>query len=212
MGDAYYQNACKPEGADGEKILEHFNTHHVELARWAFSHLQINSHATALDIGCGGGANLATLLTLCKDGAVTGLDYSAVSVAKSTVVNQQAVQEGRCQVLQGDVMALPFAEAQFDLITAFETVYYWPDLAQAFAQVFTVLKPGGRFFICNEADGTNPDDEKWPQLIDGMTIYTQQQLQALLTAAGFVQLQADHAAQKGWLCITASKPEGGIIQ
>lgn len=183
--------------------------HHVELARWAFSHLQINSDTTALDIGCGGGANLATLLTFCKYGTVTGLDYSAVSVAKSIAVNRQAVQEGRCQVLQGDVMALPFAEAQFDLITAFETVYYWPDLAQAFAQIFTALKPGGQFFICNEADGTNPDDEKWPQLIDGMTIYTQQQLQTLLTAAGFVRLQADHAEQTGWLCMTASKPKGG---
>ena len=150
MGDPYYQNACKPEGADGEKILEHFNTHHVELARWAFSHLQIKPHTAALDIGCGGGANLATLLTLCKDGTVTGLDYSAVSVTKSIAVNQQAVKAGRCQVLQGNVMALPFAEAQFDLITAFETVYYWPDLAQAFAQVFTVLKPGGQFFICND--------------------------------------------------------------
>lgn len=209
MGDVYYQNACRPEGADGEKILEHFNTHHVQLARWAFEHLQIAPDAAALDVGCGGGANLAALLEFCRDGSVTGLDYSVVSVAKSTAVNRQAVEAGRCQVLQGDVMALPFAAEQFDLVTAFETVYYWPDLAQAFGQIWNCLKPGGQFFICNESDGNGPDDEKWPELIDGMAIYTLPQLTALLTGAGFTGLQSDQVATKGWLCITAQKPEGG---
>ena len=36
---------------------------------------------------------------------------------------------------------------------AFETVYFWPELAQNFREVYRVLKPGGIFFICNEANG-----------------------------------------------------------
>ena len=38
-----------------------------------------------------------------------------------------------------------------DRVTAFETVYFWPELAQNFREVYRVLKPGGVFFICNEA-------------------------------------------------------------
>ena len=39
------------------------------------------------------------------------------------------------------------------MVTAFETVYFWPELAQNFREVYRVLKPGGVFFICNEANG-----------------------------------------------------------
>jgi len=57
-------------------------------------------------------------------------------------------------------------------VTAFETVYFWPELAQNFREVYRVLKPGGVFFICNEANGETTKDDKWTQIIDGMTIYT----------------------------------------
>ena len=58
------------------------------------------------------------------------------------------------------------------MATAFETVYFWPELAQNFREVYRVLKPGGIFFICNEANGETTKDDKWTQIIDGMTIYT----------------------------------------
>ena len=49
-----------------------------------------------------------------------------MSVEKTRQVNQAAIAAGRCTVQQGNVAALPDA-AEFDLITAFETVYFWPD-------------------------------------------------------------------------------------
>ena len=73
---------------------------------------------------------------------------------------------------QASVAELPFKAEQFDVVTAFETVYFWPELAQNFREVYRVLKPGGVFFICNEANGETTKDDKWTQIIDGMTIYT----------------------------------------
>ncbi len=109
--------------------------------------------AMVLDCGCGGGANIKTLLKLCPKGKVQGIDYSAVSVEKARKVNAGAIAAGQCTVQQASVAELPFEAEQFDVVTAFETVYFWPDLAQNFREVYRVLKPGGTFFICNEANG-----------------------------------------------------------
>ena len=44
---------------------------------------------------------------------------------------------------QASVAELPFEAEQFEVVTAFETVYFWPELAQNFREVYRVLKPGG---------------------------------------------------------------------
>ena len=54
-----------------------------------------------LDCGCGGGANIRTLLKLCPKGKVQGIDYSAVSVEKARKVNAGAIAAGQCTVQQG---------------------------------------------------------------------------------------------------------------
>ena len=111
---------------------------------------------------------------------------------------------GQCTVQQASVAELPFEAEQFDVVTAFETVYFWPDLAQNFREVYRVLKPGGIFFICNEANGETAKDDKWTQIINGMTIYTDTALKAYLEQAGFCRIQS-HKNKKGWLCVTARK-------
>ena len=104
---------------------------------------------------------------------------------------------------QASVTELPFEAEQFEVVTAFETVYFWPELAQNFREVYRVLKPGGVFFICNEANGETTKDDKWTQIIDGMTIYKDSQLKAFLEQAGFQNIQIHK--RKNWLCVTAQK-------
>ena len=60
------------------------------------------------------------------------------------------------------------------------------------------------FFICNEANGETAKDDKWTQIINGMTIYTDTALKAYLEQAGFCKIQS-HKNKKGWLCVTAQK-------
>ena len=91
----------------------------------------------------------------------------------------------------------------FDAVTAFETVYFWPDLPQCFREVYRVLKPGGTFLICNESSGDTDKDEKWTKVIGGMTIYKDIELEAYLEQAGFHEVQI--YKKKSWLCITARK-------
>ena len=137
-----------------------------------FQFLPLAPDAKVLDCGCGGGANLAKLLKACPAGIVKGIDYSPVSVERAQELNRKAIQAGRCVVTQGSVQDMLFAGNWFDAVTAFETVYFWPELPRSFREVRRVLKPGGTFLLCNECGGGDPKDEKWTEKIPGMTIYT----------------------------------------
>ena len=137
---AFFQNARKPGGLSGRIMLWAMNWGHASLAKWGRSHVSPEPDARVLDIGCGGGANLAQFLKLCPQGSVCGIDFSAESVATSLRKNAGAVAAGRCEVRQGDVSRLPYADASFDLVTAFETVYFWPDVSAAFAEVFRTVR------------------------------------------------------------------------
>ena len=200
---SFFENTRNPVGLGGKLMVVMMNLGHSPVARWGLQFLNAAPDAKVLDCGCGGGANIKTLLKLCPKGRVQGIDYSAVSVEKARKVNARAIAAGRCNVQQASVTELPFEAEQFEVVTAFETVYFWPELAQNFREVYRVLKPGGVFFICNEANGETTKDDKWTQIIDGMTIYKDSQLKAFLEQAGFQSIQIHK--RKNWLCVTAQK-------
>lgn len=203
---SFFENTKKPEGLGGKIMVAMMNSGHSKLADWGMSFLSLSTDAAVLDCGCGGGANLRKLLKLCANGTVTGIDYSSVSVEKSKRLNAKAISEGRCCVLEASVAALPFEDNKFDVVTAFETVYFWPGLVDCFREVYRVTKTGGIFLICNEATGDTDKNDKWTQLIDGMTIYRDAQLKTALREAGFTNIQI-HKNKKDWLCVTGQKQE-----
>ena len=201
-----FSNTRKPEGFFGRMMVNGMNGGgHARLAEWGLSHLMLTDDANVLDVGCGGGANVARLLKRCPQGTVTGIDYSPVSVKKSTEVNAAAITAGRCRVLEGNASALPFDDNSFDIVTAFETVYFWPDIEECFRGVRRILKEGGRFAIVNEDDGLTGNNEKWEKMIDGMHTYTPNELRMHLTAAGFRDIDVKIDDQHHWLTVMATK-------
>ena len=200
----FFQNTCKPIGLAGKFTVHMMNCVHGSASRWGFSHIQVMDTAQILDIGCGGGANIAHWLKLCKKGHVTGIDYSQVSVDSSSSKNQRAIAKDRCKVLLGNVLELPFDNETFQMVSAFETIYFWPDIIDSFSQVYRVLKAGGKFMICNELDGSSEKDEKWTNLIQGMRVYKEKELTDLLLTVGFKNLAIEHNS-KNWICIIAEK-------
>ena len=183
------QNCAKPEGRIGKWIVRMMNASHAPLSRWGLSHLELAPDASVIDLGCGGGSNVSAMLAACPEGHVTGLDYSSVSVTASRKKNADAIREGRCQIVEGNVAALPFPDESFDAATAFETVYFWPE--NSFPGVHRILKPGGEFLIVCEADGSCPADEKWTRIIDGMKLHSRDNLVCELKKAGFRDVRTD---------------------
>lgn len=197
----FFQNARRPEGAGGKMMLSMMNVVHNKNALWGLSHIEMSPKAEVLDIGCGGGKNIANLLRISSDSKVYGVDYSPDSVSRSKRTNKAAILQGRAEITHGNVSSLPFGDGRFDVVTAFETIYFWPDLLRDFKEVRRVMKEGATFLICNEA--SRPEgSEKWTRMID-MTIYTKGDLSKTLREAGFRDISCHEHENGKWLCMTA---------
>ena len=193
----------KPEGTLGNLMLASMNAGHARLADWGLSFLPEISVSQAADLGCGAGRNEGELLN--KYPKVTGVDYSEASVRKSKEFNKQAISEGRCEIRQGDVSTLDLPAESFDLVTAFETVYFWPEIEKCFSNVSGILKPGGLFMIVNESDGVDETGKKFEKIIDGMRVYKAEELEAALKDAGFRKAETHHHPDKPWITVLAWK-------
>jgi ubiquinone/menaquinone biosynthesis C-methylase UbiE len=206
---SFFENARKPAGAGGSFFVFMMNIFHTSISNWGLRNLTIMPTDIILDIGCGGGKNIARMLKRASSGKVCGLDYSAVSVAKSGNLNRSAVREGCTDIRQGSVSQNPWSDDTFDIVTAFETVYFWPDFLNDLRECLRVLKPGGRLFICNELnppDNSGTPYQYWIKSLNLKT-YTESELRKLLAEAGFSNIACVTKGQKG-ICVTAYAEKG----
>ncbi len=201
-------NARKPVGELGQQILDRMNESHERMAQWGVTHLDIKKDSKILDIGCGGGRNIQRFSQLISDeGRVVGIDYSEVSVEKSFELNKEAIERGIVNVLHGSVSEMPFYDGTFDIVTGFETIYFWPDLINDLREVNRVLKKGGIVFFCNEAVYREGEMEKYDELVEllDMKIYPEEVLKESLEIAGFGDFKSYVNDENNWICITARK-------
>lgn len=200
-------NARKPVGELGHQILDRMNKSHENMAQWGVSHFDIKEDDLILDIGCGGGRNLERFATQISTGKVVGLDYSEVSVEKSIKLNKKSVDEGKVEVIQGSVSEMPFEDNTFDIITGFETIYFWPDFINDLKEVNRVLKKDGLLFFCNEAVYREGEMDKYDDLVEllDMKIYSEDVLKESLQKTGFKDFEAYTDDENDWICIIAKK-------
>jgi len=92
-----------------------------------------------LDAACGTG-DLAIADAKAGAGKVTGLDFSEAMLAR-------ARRKADLEWVQGDLLALPFADATFDAATVGFGARNVADLELALRELRRVLRPGGRLAI-----------------------------------------------------------------
>lgn len=91
------------------------------------------------EIGCGPGRGTMYL-------AQHGLDVTALDLSRTSIALARG-RTPRARFVQGSNLALPFADASFDLVVSDGVLHHTPDPRRSFAENVRVLKPGGYFYV-----------------------------------------------------------------
>ncbi|MFA7342262.1 MAG: class I SAM-dependent methyltransferase [Candidatus Methanomethylophilaceae archaeon] len=208
MEESLYHNFRRPQGGQGMEVLKSMNEHHSQLTDWALSHLGGLEPSRILDIGCGGGMALFKMATLYPSSMLDGIDFSSESVRFSIGTNSESLRSGRMSIQEGSVSDLPFPDGSFDLITAFETYFFWPDLRSDLRETVRVLAPGGALLIVSEAyphpDFQEQNDEN--ARLCGLRLVENEEMLSLLRGYGLVPT-AYTREEMNWVAFLAWKKE-----
>jgi len=204
-------NQCqRPAGLLGRFVLWNMNSRHSKVTDWGLSHISIDKRDTILDAGCGGGRTVNKLAAMASQGKVYGVDFSAESIAFASRINKKWIDTGRVEIREASVSQLPFSADLFNVVTAVETHFWWPDLPSDMREVLRVLKPGGVLMIIAEVyKGANTVTAKLAEkyaLLSGMKLLTANEHRELFANAGYSDIKIIEEPRKGWICGIGKKP------
>jgi ubiquinone/menaquinone biosynthesis C-methylase UbiE len=185
------------------------NSRHSRVTDWGLAHITVDKRSVILDVGCGGGRTIHKFALMADEGKVHGIDHSPDSIAVAAKTNESAIRAGQVEITAGSVSQLPFSADTFDLVSAVETHFFWPDLPNDVREVLRVLKPGGTFVLIAEVyKGANTTTARLCEKTarrTGMTLLTLDEHRALLETAGFREVAVASEPTRGWVCCTGRK-------
>ncbi len=189
----------RPTGWVGKIFGKLMNRFHTPLYVSYWQNKLPVDNSKILDTGCGGGRFLRFLSEANNSYMLYGIDHSPEMVKLAFKTNIDAVKQGRIKIFQGDVNKLPFDDLSMDMVTAFETVQFWPETEAAFSEISRVLKQNGRFVIINRYPKPG---SKWWKLAH---IKSDGKYKNLLNKAGFHKVITNLSFKKGWIFVEAFK-------
>jgi len=193
------KQGLKPSGFIGRIIGHMMNRYHTKFYIHYFSSKLPQENAKILDIGCGGGKFIKFLSEANQGFTIYGLDHSPEMIQLSIKKNQKAIAEKKVKIIKASVVDIPLESNSLDLVTAFETIHFWPDTIKALIEVHRTLKPGGQFIIINiyPKKGT-----KWYKFAK---IKNDREYEELLQESGFNHIVTDLISRRGWIIVTSQK-------
>ncbi|WP_323125867.1 class I SAM-dependent methyltransferase [Gracilibacillus oryzae] len=118
---------------------------------------ELTGEEKVLDVATGGGHTANALAPFAKK--VTAFDLTKEMLAAA---EQFITSNGHNNVtyVQGDAEKMPFADESFDVVTCRIAPHHFPNIDFFIAEVYRVLKQGGRFLL---DDNVAPENDEWDQ-------------------------------------------------
>jgi len=177
--------AGHPRGAVGRLVgwLFAYRRSNRQRNRWAVSLLGVQPTDRVLEVGFGPGVAVAELASRATRGQVYGIDHSQVMARQASRRNAAAIRAGRVHLTRASVDQLPSFGEPLDAILAVNTVAFWPDPVQRLQELRRLLRPAGRIALVSQP--------RSPGATRDTTTRAAQELQDLLTRAGFVHIRVE---------------------
>ena len=142
-----------------------------------------------LDVGCGIGGPARTLAAEfgCE---VVGLEIVGEFCRAAAMLTEWVGMTDRVSFHEGDMRAMPFADADFDLVFTQHTVMNVADKTALFGEIRRVLKDPGMFLlyeVCGDDDAALHYPVPWAGGPDISFLTTADALRGLITAGGFTE-------------------------
>jgi SAM-dependent methyltransferase len=201
-----YHRFGDPKGVEGREALESMNVNHRELSKWAISLLPEINPKKILDVGCGGGMQLFMLGSEFPEAYLHGVDISEDALNLAFEVNLDKIEAGRCVIEIAPAEELHFSDETFDLVSAFETYFFWTDLKKGISEAYRVLVPGGILTVVSE-QYPHPDfDERNVEIAErtGFKLVENEEMASLLEDVGF-SVEYVTVPENNWVCFIAEK-------
>jgi SAM-dependent methyltransferase len=172
-----------PSGTIGSLVGWFMAIANDEPNRLAIDALGLQPTDRVLELGFGPGWGLRTIAARVPDGQIFGVDQSDQMVRQATSMNEVAIAAGRVRLVKGPFSPLPWIDSTFNKILLVNVAYFFDSDGQDMAEVYRVLKSGGRIVIYVTSRETML---KWPFAgSETHRIYDRKELLDLLQGAGF---------------------------
>lgn len=168
---------------------------------WAVSLLDVQPTDRVLEIGFGPGIAIAELAARATRGQVYGIDHSGVMVQQASRRNATAISAHRVHLAHAAVDQMPSFDGPLDAVLAVNSLGHWPNPAERLHELRRLLRPAGRIALVSQP--------RCPGATHHTTVQAAQQLQGLLTQAGFTQIQTETLdLDPPVACVLAKNPDG----
>jgi SAM-dependent methyltransferase len=174
-----------PEGEVGIAVADRLNTMNAKVYARAYQAIRLADNHRVLEIGFGNGHLIPELLSLAKEVKYAGLDISETMVQEAVAFNPARIAAGVVEVKLGSSASIPYADATFDRALALNTLYFWDNPSADLGEVRRVLKPDGKLVLGAIAPSSTKTN---PVFRHGFRFYEPEEIQAMLGAAGFVDV------------------------
>jgi SAM-dependent methyltransferase len=135
-------------------------------ARVAHDVAELAPDASVLEIGPGPGRLAVRVAELAPGVQITGVDIAPEMVERASVLATRSGVADRVGFQVGDVAALPFPDASFDLVMSTLSAHHWPDPATGLAEIHRVLRPGGVAWIYDLPDWFTRLERQGPSIVE----------------------------------------------
>ena len=141
LSDGSVETARYTHGHSAAVLSAHSRRGAADSAAYLLAHLRAGMDL--LDVGCGPASITADLAERVAPGRVVGLDAAAGALEAARATLRERGLSEQVEVTSGDVVALPFEDASFDVVHAHQVLQHLADPVGALAEIRRVTRPGG---------------------------------------------------------------------
>ncbi|MEH7885072.1 class I SAM-dependent methyltransferase [Bacillus sp. JJ1609] len=136
-----------PTGAIGSYIGEKMVRQHQPETIWTLELLELKKEELILELGCGAGYAIKRILENDSVKYIIGLDLSETILKSARLRNRHEINKGRAELVQGNVMQLPFENQQFTRVFSIQSIYFWDHIDETLSEIYRVLKNDGKMVL-----------------------------------------------------------------